>query len=97
VIDRVTLTPEGIGLGQMKALTRALRARGQRIFVMSFHSPSLEPGHTPYVVDARTRAAFLGRIEAYLAFFLGEIGGLPATPLELHASLTGAARTPCAP
>jgi glycosyltransferase involved in cell wall biosynthesis len=96
-IDRVTLTPEGIGLGQLKALTRASLARGQRIFVMSFHSPSLEPGHTPYVVDARTRAAFLGRIEAYLAFFLGEIGGSPATPLELHARLTGAARTPCAP
>jgi glycosyltransferase involved in cell wall biosynthesis len=85
LIDRVTLTPEGIGLAQMKALTRALLARGQRVFVMSFHSPSLEPGHTPYVADAPMRAAFLARIEAYLDFFLGELGGAPTTPLALHA------------
>jgi hypothetical protein len=85
VVDRVTLTPEGISLAQMKALTRALLARGERIFVLSFHSPSLEPGHTPYVVDERTRGDFLARIEAYLEFFLGELGGEAATPLGLHA------------
>jgi glycosyltransferase involved in cell wall biosynthesis len=91
LIDRVTLTPEGIGLAQMKALTRALLARGQRVFVLSFHSPSLEPGHTPYVADAAARGAFLGRIEAYLDFFLGELGGAPATPLGLHARFADAA------
>ena len=94
VVDRVTLTPEGISLAQMKALTRALLARGERIFVLSFHSPSLEPGHTPYVVDERTRRAFLARIEAYLDFFLGELGGEPATPLGLHARLAGEAGEP---
>jgi hypothetical protein len=73
----------------MKALTRALLARGERIFVLSFHSPSLEPGHTPYVVDERTRGAFLARIEAYLDFFLGELGGEAATPLGLHARFAG--------
>ena len=89
VVDRVTLTPEGISLAQMKALTRALLARGERIFVLSFHSPSLEPGHTPYVVDERTRGDFLARIEAYLEFFLGELGGEAATPLGLHARFAG--------
>jgi hypothetical protein len=81
----------------MKTLTRALLARGQRVFVMSFHSPSLEPGHTPYVVDAATRAAFLARIEAYLEFFMGELGGAPATPLGLHALFTGGPRPGAAP
>jgi glycosyltransferase involved in cell wall biosynthesis len=97
VVDRVTLTPEGISLAQMKALTRALMARGQRVFVMSFHSPSLEPGHTPYVVDAATRAAFLARIEAYLEFFFGELGGAATTPLALHATFTGASAPDAAP
>ena len=97
LIDRVTLTPEGITLGQMKALTRALLARGQRVFTMSFHSPSLEPGHTPYVTDARTRADFLRRIEGYLEFFLAELGGAPTTPLQLHELFVRAARTPSAP
>lgn len=89
LIDRVTLTPEGITLAQLRALTHALLARGERIFVLSFHSPSLEPGHTPYVVDARTRDAFLDRIEAYLAFFLGDLGGVATTPLDLHRQLAG--------
>ncbi|MFO0295019.1 MAG: glycosyltransferase [Rhodospirillales bacterium] len=90
LVDRVTLTPEGIGLAQMKALTRALLARGQRVFVLSFHSPSLEPGHTPYVADAAARAALRGLIDAYLDCFLGELGGAPATPLGLHARFAGA-------
>ncbi|MFM8991424.1 MAG: glycosyltransferase [Alphaproteobacteria bacterium] len=94
VVDRVTLTPEGISLAQMKALTRALLARGERVFVLSFHSPSLEPGHTPYVVDERTRGEFLARIEAYLEFFLGELGGEAATPLGLHARFAGDAPGP---
>jgi hypothetical protein len=41
------------------------------------------------VVDERTRGAFLARIEAYLDFFLGELGGEAATPLGLHARFAG--------
>ena len=87
IVDRVTLTPEGTTLAQMIALTRALMARGQRVFVLSFHSPSLEAGHTPYVVSDRTRAEFLARIEAYLEFFFGELAGAPTTPLTIYDRL----------
>ncbi|GAA3267107.1 hypothetical protein GCM10020258_36950 [Sphingomonas yabuuchiae] len=29
-----------------------------RLLTFSFHSPTLEPGHTPYVRDSRDRAMF---------------------------------------
>jgi hypothetical protein len=62
------------------------------VFVLTYHSPSLAPGHTPYVRTAADLQYFLGWIEAYLAFFFGEIGGKPATPglvLERALALTG--------
>lgn len=58
LLNRIPLTPEGVGIGDaLAAIDRAL-ADGVRLLTFSFHSPTLEPGHTPYVRDARDRAAF---------------------------------------
>lgn len=52
LLDRIPLTPEGVGI------TEALRgidiavADDLPILVFSFHSPSLSPGFTPYVREA---------------------------------------------
>jgi glycosyltransferase involved in cell wall biosynthesis len=89
LVDRVTLTPEGIDFDQMVRLTRDLLSRDNRLFVLSFHSPSLEAGHTPYVVDQRTRDEFLARLERYLDFFFGELGGEATSPLALYDKLLG--------
>lgn len=81
LLDRIRLTPEGSSLAEAKRLTRVLLKRDRlRVFVLTYHSPSLAPGHTPYVRTAGDLQYFLGWIEAYLAFFFGEIGGKPATP-----------------
>jgi hypothetical protein len=81
LLDRIRLTPEGTSLAEAKRVTRALLERmGHRVFVVTYHSPSLAPGHTPYVRSAADLQYFLGWLEAYLAFFFGEIGGKPATP-----------------
>ena len=37
----------------MRRLTRTLLNRGERIFTLSYHSPSLQPGNTPYVRNDR--------------------------------------------
>jgi hypothetical protein len=84
LLERVQLTPEGISLTEAKRLTRTLRRRAdQNIFVLSYHSPSLQPGNTPYVRTARDLDRFLHWIEAYLDFFFGEIGGSASTPAEV--------------
>jgi hypothetical protein len=80
MLDRVRLTPEGNSIAEAKRLTWSMLRRGERIFVLSYHSPSLEPGNTPYVRTAGDLARFLGWIETYLEFFFGQIGGMPTTP-----------------
>jgi hypothetical protein len=79
LFERIRLTPEGMTSDELKRLTRALLARGQRVFSFTYHSPSLEPGHTPYVRSAAELDGFVGTIERYLEFFFGEVGGRAAT------------------
>ncbi len=66
-------------------MTRALLRSGHRVFSFTYHSPSLAPGNTPYVRTEADLRAFLRRIEQYLEFFFGEIGGRAATPFEIKA------------
>ncbi|MEO5364858.1 MAG: polysaccharide deacetylase family protein [Magnetococcus sp. WYHC-3] len=87
-LRRVRLSPEGFTCRDMMALTRALLARGERVFTVSLHSPSLQPGCTPYVRDRAQREQLLATLAEYFAFFLGELGGVPSTPLDLIAEWT---------
>ncbi|MDZ7282236.1 polysaccharide deacetylase family protein [Sphingomonas sanguinis] len=58
LLNRIPLTPEGVGIGDALAGIDRAVADGVRLLTFSFHSPTLEPGHTPYVRDARDRALF---------------------------------------
>jgi glycosyltransferase involved in cell wall biosynthesis len=92
LLDRVRLTPEGVSLVEAKKLTRSLLQRdGQRVFVLSYHSPSLQAGNTPYVRNRRDLDRFMGWLEDYLAFFFGELGGMAATPSCIYAEAAFAA------
>jgi hypothetical protein len=87
LLERLRLTPEGYTLAEMKRLTRALLARGQRTFVLSLHSPSVVPGNTPYVRDDADLALLLQRLRGYLTFFRDELHGRFVTPHALKAEL----------
>jgi hypothetical protein len=90
ITNRIMLSPEGSTLDEMKAVTRALIARGVRTFTFSFHSPSVEPGHTPYVRSQADLGRFLQSIEEYFEFFFGELAGRTTTPLAFRAGLAAA-------
>jgi hypothetical protein len=83
LLERIVLTPEGITFEEQRRLTRAMLRRGYRVFSLTYHSPSLAPGNTPYVRDAAQLESFLSRIDRFLEFFMGEVGGIPATPFEI--------------
>jgi hypothetical protein len=87
---RVRLTPEGVPIEEAIAATRYLFDAGLRVFLMSWHSPSLAPGNTPYVRNERELTVFLDWIRRYLDFFFDELGGRAATPTGLRHSLLGA-------
>jgi len=94
LLERITLSPEGSDLEAMRRLTRALLARGTQIFTLSYHSPSLVPGNTPYVRTQRDLAVFLDRLSGFLSFFREEVGGQFLTVPELRQLLL---RVPAAP
>ena len=96
IVERIRLTPEGSTLEECKQLTRTMLRDGARVFVVSYHSPSLEPGHTPYVRDAKERDRFLAWLTGYFEFFMVHVGGAPSTPLEIRA-LAVKARSESAP
>lgn len=83
-VNRIMLSPEGNSYPDMRALTEALYGRGQRTFLLSFHSPSVEPGHTPYVRTADELQAFLRTLEQYFEYFFGPRGGMAVVPRDIR-------------
>ena len=93
LMQRLTLTPEGVDTASHRRVVRAMLEAGHRVFTLTYHSPSLAPGHTPYVRNDRDLRVFLDRIKRLLAFFFEELGGEPTTPLEIR-QMALAARDP---
>ena len=87
LLERITLTPEGMSIQELRRLTRLLLHRGQRVFTFNYHSSSLLPGYTPYVRSRADLDRLIGTIEEYMHYFIGEIGGIAMTPTQFHASL----------
>ena len=58
MLARVPLTPEGVPVADALEAIDVLLDQGHQLFSLSFHTPSLVPGHTPYVRDATDLATF---------------------------------------
>lgn len=58
LLSRVALTPEDMPLADALEAVRVAVGEGVRLLNFGFHSPSIEPGHTPYVRDADDLARF---------------------------------------
>ena len=87
LLQRIALTPEDMPIEQALAAVRiAVRDEGQRLLTFSFHSPSLEPGHTPYVRDARD----LDRFWHWWDRMFAELDALGVRPTTLEAMLAAA-------
>ena len=87
LLERIRLTPEGIDHAAHRRLTRSLLDQGRRVFCLTYHSPSLEPGNTPYVRDEGELRGFLDTIDRYLKYFLTDLGGQATTPAALYRML----------
>lgn len=78
MLSRVPLTPEGVPARDAIAAIDALMEEGVRLLNFSFHSPTLEPGHTPYVRDESDRTAFYRWWDVVLGH-LARRGVMPAS------------------
>ncbi|WP_242122932.1 polysaccharide deacetylase family protein [Sphingobium sp. Sx8-8] len=86
LLSRVPLTPEGITAREAIQAIDALIEEGARLLNFSFHSPTLEPGHTPYVRTEADRSAFYHWWDVVLAH-LARRNVLPATLDQLLAAI----------
>lgn len=67
LLHRVALTPEDMPLPDVLEAIRVAVGEGTRVLNFAYHSPSLVPGHTPYVRDAADLVAFWRWWDAVLA------------------------------
>lgn len=84
LLERIRLSPEGMTLDEAKRLVRFMIADGHRVFVLTYHSPSLAPGNTPYTRSEDDVRRFLDWLDAFYSFFREEVGGRPATWREVR-------------
>lgn len=88
LLERIALTPEGVSIEEaLRGIDLAL-ASGLPMLVLSFHSPSLAPGHTPY---SPTEAAVDRLYDWFEAVYarLAQHGVRPCTIAEVIAASGG--------
>ena len=89
LLSRVALTPEDMPIREALEAVRVALGEGVRLLNFSFHSPSVEPGHTPYVRDQADLAAFHDWWERMFALLAG-LGAMPASLAEIIAAADAA-------
>ena len=80
LLNKSWLSPEGYLIQEHRQVVRALFQEGLRVFSFAFHSPSVTPGHTPYVQSDSDLEAFLDRCRQFLIFSLERCKASP--PLQ---------------
>jgi hypothetical protein len=78
LLSRVALTPEDMPVEEAKDAVRAMIGSGIQVLSFSFHSPSLAPGHTPYVRTSADLNDFYRWWDKMFAF-LAQYGVTPAS------------------
>jgi hypothetical protein len=91
LVARSALTPEGVSAEEQIRLVKSLMRRGHSFFTLTYHSPSLAPGNTPYVKSDAELRAFLERIETVLCAFRDDLGGVFTTLTRHRSALFGSA------
>jgi hypothetical protein len=82
VLARRWLSPETSSGRDMVGLAKALTRRGFRVLDVTFHSPTLLPGATPFVRTDADKQKFLRKLEQFLEFSVSE-GFVFATASEV--------------
>lgn len=80
------ISPEGMPLTFMKKLTLQLIDAGVSTITLSFHSPSLVPGHTSYVQTEAARLDFIDTLDQFCYWFTTELGGKGADLETIYQS-----------
>jgi hypothetical protein len=89
-LERIRLSPEQANGAEMRRLTQALLDDGCQVFSLTYHSPSMVAGHTPYVRTASDLEHFITMVHDYCAWFR-DAGGQFMSVSQLQAHLAAQA------
>ena len=87
LLERLRLTPEGHSYEDLARQTRTALDRGDRYFMLTYHSSSLLPGANSYVRDESDLQAFLSRLDRYFAYFRDACAGRFQTVSSIAATV----------
>lgn len=83
ILERSKLSPEGFDLATQKRLLKSMVGQGAQVFTLTYHSPTLQPGNTPYVRSDEDLRLFLENIRSILTFFKDQLDGRFTTMSQL--------------
>jgi len=86
-LERIRLSPEVATGDEMRRLSKSLHRDGCQVFSLTYHSPSMVPGHTPYVRDMAELERFIATVHDYCSWFRDELGGQFLSMRQLSAAL----------
>jgi len=87
LLHRIVLSPELASVADMLTLSRRLLEQGVRHLQLSWHSPSLKPGLSPFTATAAEVAGLYRSVEAYVEGLSRITSVTPATVSEAAAVL----------
>ena len=85
LLERIAFTPEGVSPEEALRGIAVAQEQGLPLLVLSFHSPSLAPGHTPYAADEAAVEALYHWLEVVYAD-LARRGIRPASVAKIIAA-----------
>jgi hypothetical protein len=89
LLNRIPLTPEGVPLAEAKQAIAHLLDQEHFLFSLSFHTPTVVPGHTPYVRDAADLRDFWAWWDAVFDLFARH-GVTPVRSGDIYAAAVAA-------
>lgn len=89
-LERIRLSPEVASGAELRRLAASLRRDGCEVFTLTYHSPSMAVGHTPYVRSAADLERFIATVRDFCTWFRDELGGQFASLSQLRDMVGGA-------
>ena len=87
LLRKIVLTPEGTHVDDQLRLLRTMAKEPDVVLNVTLHSPSIQPGNTPYVRSEDELKEFLSRLRDTLRFAVRELGARCMTMKEYADSL----------
>jgi hypothetical protein len=84
VVRKIVFSPEGYAAGDLERLARTMAGERDVVLNLTLHSPSIEPGNTPYVRTAADLEMFLKTLRSVLEFCIRSLGARCLTLREYH-------------